>query len=300
MTSIKSFKSIAYWTLPPGIQNTLQTIYRNKIRRQHINPELTEIESAARKNSIFKNKHSGERCFILATGPSIKEQDLSVLQGELCIAVSHFFLHKDIKIINPQYHILAPYHSPFNFKTLEKVFDGFNECYSDDTIYLFGHRIYDYSIFNFLKKYPERNRKNAYFINYSSSQSLDENNYNEPQNWDISKSPFEIRTVVYIAIQVALYMGCKEIYLIGCDHDYLNDTNRITNHHFYKEEDGVSDAEHLSSFTTERWFKEYYLRWKQYRLMGEYAKSQGCQIFNATKGGMLDVFPRVKITDIAK
>ena len=80
--------------------------------------------------------------------------------------------------------------------------------------------------------------------------------------------------------------------------DYLKDVERVTNHHFYREEDGVSDAEHLGSFTLERWFLEYYLRWKQYRLMREYLESKGVRVFNATTGGMLDVFPRVDLASL--
>ncbi|GJD21806.1 hypothetical protein RIVM261_067620 [Rivularia sp. IAM M-261] len=290
-------KSIAYWTLPPGIQNNLPGIYRRTIKKL-TNINLAEVEMLAKKNSLLKNKHHGERCFILATGPSIKEQDLSLLKGEICIGVSHFFLHKDIKIIRPQYHVLAPYHYPFNFDTLTKVFDGLNEHYSEDVNYFFGHTHYEYSIFNFLKENPQVRKKNTYFINYCYSQVLNEHNYKNNNIWNICNSPFAIRTVIYIAIQIALYMGCKQIYLLGCDHDYLNDTNRVTNHHFYKEEDGISDAEHLSYFTTERWFEEYYLRWHQYRLMREYAELKGCQIFNATKGGMLDVFRRVDLSKL--
>ena len=266
----QSFSETAHWTLPPGIQQIIRNIYR-KAQTQYSNPEVKEIASIAKNNSIFKNKHQGDRCFILATGPSINQQNLSWLKGELCFAVSHFFLHQDIKAILPKYQILAPYHSPFNFQTLEKVFRGFDVNYSKDVTYFFGHRPYDYSIYNFLQKNSQYQRKNSYFINYSYSQALNEKNYLDTNIWDISRSPFQIRTVIYSAIQIAIYMGCKQIYLLGCDHDYLNDIGRVTNHHFYKEEKGVSDVEHLSSFTTERWFEEYYLRWKQYRLMKEYA-----------------------------
>lgn len=301
MNTKNSLKTIAYWTLPQGIQTTIRDIYRQTRKSYHQQDSKTyAVASMAKKNSIFKNKHQGERCFILATGPSVNKQDLSILKGELCFAVSHFFLHKDIKIIAPKYHILAPYHYPFDFQTLEKVFSGFNSHYSKDVTYFFGYRPYDYSIYDFLQTKPQYKRENSYYINYSNSQALDRNNYLNSEVWNICYSPFEIRTVIYSAIQTAIYMGCKEIYLIGCDHDYLNDTTRVTNHHFYKEEDGVSDAEHLKSFSTEKWFEEYYFRWKQYRLMKEFANLNNIKIFNATQGGMLDVFPRVKLSTLFK
>uniref|UniRef100_B8HNB5 6-hydroxymethylpterin diphosphokinase MptE-like domain-containing protein n=1 Tax=Cyanothece sp. (strain PCC 7425 / ATCC 29141) TaxID=395961 RepID=B8HNB5_CYAP4 len=291
-------KSVAYWTLPPGVQDSLKGMYRLSSAGNHNSSTTAEVDLIARNNAQFRDIHKGERCFILATGPSINQQDLSVLKNELCIAVSHFFLHQDIKVINPKYHVLAPYHPPFNFETIKTVFEGFIKNYSDEMIYFFGHSPYEYSVFNFLKQSSFYRLKNTHFINYIDGKVLDEDNYTDDEVWDISRAPFKIRTVIYSAIQLALYMGCREIYLIGCDHDYLNDTSRVTNHHFYKEEDGVSDAQHLSSFTTERWFEEYYLRWKHYRLMREYARLKNCKIINATHGGMLDVFPRVELTKI--
>lgn len=296
--SIKNhLKPVAYWTLPPGIKNTILEIYQNIIIRK-TDPYLTEIKSLAKKNSLFKNKHHGERCFILATGPSITEQDLSLLKGELCIAVSSFFMHKDIKKINPQYHVIPPNHPPFTFDKYYHYFKGFNNYYSDEMIYFFGYRPYKFSVLNFLKQYPEEKIKNIYFLNYCLSKQLNKINYKQSNIWDICKCPFGVRTVIYTAIQIAFYMGCKQIYLLGCDHDYLNNTSQITNRHFYKDEDTVSDVEHLKGVTQERWFQGYYHLWLEYRLMREYLNLNGCQIYNATKGGMLDVFPRVEFANI--
>lgn len=291
-------KSLSYWTLPPGIKDTLVSFYSKRVGNNDFDLEQTVLKELVAENSKFKNIHYGERCFILATGPSIQTQDLLPLQDELCIAVSQFFLHKNINIISPKYHVLAPTHAPFNFDDLNKIFDGLTQSYKNDVTCFLGYSSYIYSNYRFIEKYPQYKNDKQYFIDYSMSKSLNESNYCNDEIWKIDKRPFSIRTVIYSAIQVALYMGCKEIYLIGCDHDYLNDTSRVTNHHFYKEEEGISDAEHLNSFTTERWFEEYYFRWRQYRLIREYAQSINCQIFNATQGGMLDVFPRVKLEEI--
>ncbi len=285
----------AYWTLPPGIECFLRGAVES-IKSHRKSEKKTALSTNS--NVSLKGRHKGARCFILATGPSIQEQDLSILEGELCIAVSHFFLHKDIQKISPRYHVLAPYHPPFSFADLYKVFSGFDETYKEDVTYVFGHIPYEFSVYNFLQKYKKFKKDNVYFIDYSESKALDEENHLLPSMWDLAKSPFQIRTVIYTAIQLAAYLGCNEIYLLGCDHDYLLDTNRVTNHHFYAEEKGVSDAEHLSAFTTERWFEEYYFRWKQYRLMCEYLNGSGCDIYNSTHGGMLDVFPRRRLSDV--
>lgn len=272
------------------------------IKRKIFNPVKERkpgFQKLAKENTKFKNLHKGERVFILATGPSIKTQNLKPLKNEYCIAVSHFHLHDDIKIINPLYHVLAPQHPPFTFKDSSKYFKDFHNAYDhqNTTIFL-GLTNYKYNYLNLLSQYPELSYPRLKYLDYSASRQIDENNFSDDSIWDISKTPFTIRTIIYSAIQVAAYMGFSEIFLIGCDHDYLQDISRTTNHHFYKEEKGISDKEHLEQFTRERWFFEYYMRWKQYRLMNEYAQSKGIKIFNATNGGMLDVFERVNLKDI--
>lgn len=250
------------------------------------------------KNKSFYKRHSGERCFILATGPSINNQDLSVLSNEYCISVSMFFLHELASVIKPKYHVGAPWHAPFDFDSIRTYLSQAKKYSYPDVHYFFGHRSYQYSLSRFFEKYPETKLNNYSFVNYDCGISLNENNYLSEFLWDISGSPFSPRTSVYMAIQVAFYMGFKDIYLIGVDHDYLDDVKRVEGHHFYDESNGVSDVEHLSQFNTERWFKEYYLRWRDYRLMSTYLTRHGVNIYNATDGGMLDVFPRVKFEEL--
>ncbi|MCC6253171.1 MAG: hypothetical protein IT238_12000 [Bacteroidia bacterium] len=275
------------YLVPPGYLKLIR-------KKEAVNMEAKFDNKLFEENLKFKNLHQGERCFILASGPSIRTQDLKKLQNELCIAVSHFHLHDDIRIIRPQYHVLAPQHAPFNFNDSSKYFIDFKEQYKDINPHIFlGLTNYAYNYFELLKHKPNLVVPHLHYLNYAALLSIDENNYLNDEIWDITKDLFGQRTVIYGAIQLAVYMGVKQIYLLGADHDYLNDTKRTTNHHFYKEEKGISDKEHLSDFSSEKWFYEYYMRWKQYRLMNEYCVSKGVQIFNATNGGMLDVFERV-------
>ncbi|MFW6145873.1 MAG: hypothetical protein ACOC7R_00910 [Planctomycetota bacterium] len=294
MQSVKRLARFALrWCAPEGVADLL----RRARDRVAVDPPTLPADVIAR-NAELTGRHAGRRCFILATGPSIRTQDLSPLADELCIAVSHFFLHPDIRRIRPAYHVLAPYHPPFDFDALDTVFDGFDAHYDDKVCFIFGHRPYEYSVWDYLRQYPRRRRAHQYFIDYGRSEQLLDANHTRPAVWDLTARPFEPRTVLYVAIQAAASMGCREIVLLGCDHDYLADMTRVTNHHFYREEDGVSDVEHLSGFTTERWFEEYHFRWRQYRLMRRALAARGITITNATVGGMLDVFPRADLADL--
>jgi len=290
--NIKNF--LINWVFPKGYIGLYQKI--NKKTKADIFPQ-----ALFKPNEKFRNIHKGKRCFILASGPSIKNQDLSPIYGEICIAVSHFHLHDDIKKINPKYHVLAPQHYPFNFSDSSKYFNDFKESYKNINPNIFlGLTNYEFNYLNLLKKHPELKVPNIHYLNYSEFISLSEENHLNEKIWDISENLFIQRTVIYGALQISIYMGFSEIYLIGVDHDYLNDITRTTNHHFYAEEKGISDKTHLDQFDLEYWFLEYHLRWKQFRLIENYCKEKQIKIYNATEGGMLDVFERKNLKSIFK
>ncbi|MEI9919951.1 MAG: hypothetical protein WDO14_14315 [Bacteroidota bacterium] len=294
---------IRNWLVPPGYLRIARSIIGEEKKIEK--PGVFQLPGASANLETFRGGNKQQRCFILATGPSIKTQDLSRLKGENCIAVSWFHLHEHIEAIRPKWHVLAPLHPPFDDKTNQKQFDSLYTIYKDrnDIRFLLGHTDYfDHSYFNYLTKsdsrFSDRFKNETWFLNYSTPGQLDESTYMNESTWDIMKGPFELRTVIYPAIQLAYFLGFSEIILVGCDHDYLSDITRVENHHFYAENKGVSDKEHLSDFSMERWFYEYYMRWKQYRLMREFLSSRSVSIVNATNGGMLNVFQRVKFEEI--
>ena len=67
-------------------------------------------------NQQYRNKHKGERCFILGSGPSVSLEDLKPLRDEALIALNSFYVHHDYKkIFNDQkskYHLIAPLSDP--------------------------------------------------------------------------------------------------------------------------------------------------------------------------------------------
>ena len=76
-----------------------------------MNEQLARHALLAENQKLY-NRHQGERCFILATGPSINSQSLRDLAGQTCISVSNFFVHPDCSAIRPRYHCVAPFHPP--------------------------------------------------------------------------------------------------------------------------------------------------------------------------------------------
>ena len=90
-------------------------------------------------------------------------------------------------------------------------------------------------------------------------------------------------------------MGFSEIYLIGVDHNYsstsftnntINSTEVKTNYF-----EGMPVEIKMSKPNTDG-------STLSFMKAQEYAISHNIRIFNATRGGKLDVFPRVKLEDV--
>ncbi len=295
-TKKQLLRIFVHWFVPPG----LAAFFKRKVR-WHLVPR--DLRRGIENNKAFKNIHKGQRCFILATGPSIATQDLTQLADETCIAVSDFHLHPQAGAIDPEYCVNAPMHAPFDVDAIKVSIGGARRVFSSDTRYFFGHVPYQYSWHSVFRANSALMPMHTHYINYSGSSRLDEFNFRNPGNWDLAGTPFNCMTVVFSAIQLAVYMGFSKIYLLGCDHDYLQRIIRgqgFDDHHFYQDRDAglKGAAQVLESFTLEQWFEQYYFRWMQYRLMLEYARENGQEIVNATNGGMLDVFPRARLDEV--
>jgi len=106
---------------------------------------------------------------------------------------------------------------------------------------------------------------------------------------DITKAVYGGYTVMYDALQIAIYMGYKKIYLIGADFSYLGDPAAKGNH-FYDEKVGdkrmIAGKPHI------------YITLAAMQKAENYAKEHNIEIYNATRGGKLEVFPRVDLDSL--
>ena len=285
---------IAYYINSPFLRRYLKVFFRI-ILPKTLNKKIRN------KNTELKNLHSGETCFILGTGPSINTQDLTKLENKFCIGVGEFFHHKQYKVIAPQYYVQAPNHEPFRCDYALGLVRGVRKLDSNPTIIL-GHTDYKYSFFRCLKSHDYL-ADNIYFVNYQYSNRIGKETVGSEIDWDISKTPFTCKTVIYMALQVAIFMGFKKIVLLGCDHDYIITAlaqKNFDKHHFYEESESSSKGivDFLDGFTLLRWFREYSERWEDYININNYAISKGVRIINATNGSLLDMFERKKLEDI--
>ena len=105
----------------------------------------------------------------------------------------------------------------------------------------------------------------------------------------------DIQTSAQLAIYLAIYLGCKEIYLLGVDHDWI--LHYGESRHFYDEKQSVLSKsgynEWSSDFGTQ--IKSYANLWKVYGNIAEYANLHDIKIINATPGSLLDIFPKTTL-----
>ena len=238
------------------------------------------------RNIKFKNIHAGERCFILGSGPSIVKQDLKKLQGEIVISQNHFQIHEDIKIIHPMYHCVVPF-----FHSKEFTGDWINWFRSmEERLPLETQMFFHINTRHIL----EENNFFTNRINYLEV-GLDSMTL-ERALVNITRRIMGVPTALSQCLTVALYMGFRKIYLLGCDMDQIGSLIAGEQQRFYgdspitnNEYELKNDEEALA--TGYIWY-HYWLMWKQFILFRKYAERNNSEIINLTDGGILNCYER--------
>ena len=101
---------------------------------------------------------------------------------------------------------------------------------------------------------------------------------------DFSRQCYMGATVTYSCMQLAVYMGFREIYLLGVDFSCAGERN-MKYTHFFEEKTlssvGFPDAILLA-----------------YQAAKRYAEEHNIKIYNATRGGKLEIFERVDFDNL--
>lgn len=207
------------------------------------------------KNRYQKNK----QCFIVATGPSLRVGDLHILEERniFCFGVNSI-LKIEKEWVADAYVASDSYFISNNIKSIEEY---------KSNIKFVGDSCKEY----WIKEYND-----SYKIHVTTSGAkVDFSNKVEQK---VYGGYGNMGTVTYVCIQLAVYLGFSEIYLLGVDCNYVRGSK---NNHFIAEE--IEDnRNHREDAMI-----------KAYEYAKVYADSHGIKIYNATRGGMLEVFERV-------
>ncbi len=240
-----------------------------------------ELTKCGKEILQFKDKYKKHRCFFVGNGPSLKVEDLSILYKN----------NEQTFAFNRIYNIFdkTPWRPTFYISQDEKMLAGCKDVVNNlDLPYKF--------IPIQLKWYYNIHISNAIYFNMKM-QPLE--NPMDKLLW--SKKPasdiYCASTGMYTAAQLAVYMGFTEIYFIGVDHHFhISQNNNGEIIVDDKVKDYFSDKynEDKDSLYIPNTEKSTYT----YIAMKEYCDKQNVSVYNATRGGKLEVFQRVEFDSL--
>jgi hypothetical protein len=228
----------------------------------------------------IKDRHRGDRCFIVATGPSLKVNDVEALRDEITFSVNSI----DRMFINtswrPTYYAL---YDARIFREKKQEHNGIvnldNLCMRESfLVHSLETEIILNAAANKVVLVP------CCFLNNSIKKNITQLWFSKNLLW----GHYDATSVVNFCIQIAQYMGIKEIYLLGVDCNYFGPKQ-----YFDDRRDSKIKNDKLALIQQERMLKGYtFIKTKLDNL--------GIKVFNATRGGGLETFPRVDFDEIIK
>jgi hypothetical protein len=247
-----------------------------------------KIRRLIRANRRFKDLHAGQRCFILGTGPSLKTLSggqIERLKKEIVFGSNSLYKANISDSLTPSYYAL--FDNAYWAEMQDTFLDIRKKYGQGKPVFLTDWRaknvmtrmgIKSQSLFLYSKKYPVD----------SISCRLDKNMYVG-------------HNVVNISILIAIYMGFKEIYLLGCDYSSFVAQE---NNHCYDDVDEVQSCkasfreQYKTSCNLGFYLKNYANITRIHYLIAGFAKKNGVKIINATPNSLLDAYPKKDISTI--
>ena len=240
--------------------------------------------------SSLHNSYRGQRCFIFGNGPSLNQMDLSLFQQEYVWASNRFYLIFDQIDWRPSFYVgidkrvipdIAPDLTQLRINLPEMRFFfplEFREkrvLFSTPNTFWFREQSADYP--------------GIQSISFST---------------DCEKELAPSKTVTISMIQLAVYLGFNPIYLVGCDTSYTVPQTVIREdtqaEYLVSTQDDDPNHFHPGYFGAgKKWHQPHVERMiAHYEQVKIACDALGVNIYNATVGGNLEVFPRVDYKSI--
>jgi len=234
----------------------------------------------------YKNRHKGEKCFLVGNGSSLLPSDLDKIKKHNHVSIACNFIQRifDRTDWRPEYYC----------------------CEELSVVLLNSDFIMNYPMkAKFIKKLLREEDKKL-FSNapedvhfYSGCVSKRDISSN------VAKVIYNGFTVMFTMLQIAMYMGFSEIYLIGVDNTqppgpHTKKFAELQSHFYTEDLDELKRRrELLPKFGfDDDWDKYNNLVNAHYMIARDYAEEHCIKIFNATRGGHLEVFERIDIDEL--
>lgn len=239
------------------------------------------ISGQGRKSKKYlksiKNSYKGERCFIICNGPSLKADDLDKIVNEVSFACNRIYK------IFPETKWRPTFFGMIDEGVMESedVIENVNAIKCKKKFFL------DKGYYASKKIQGDKCYMHAVF----TRKLFDNPKFSD----ELTKRVYSFATVTYMQIQIAAYMGFKEIYLLGADNSYAKEKDKDGNIIIHEGAKSYFGAQ--TNFEN----KVVAATWElnvAFSFAEQYSKQKDFKIFNATRGGMLECFERVNFDSL--
>ena len=290
MRSVKEpIKNVARRVLSDGSYDQLIGLYAKGLC--HIEKyNLASLQNRLRLRR-FHNLYAGRRCFIIANGPSLAQMDLVCLASEITIGSNGLFLIFDKLGFLPTFYTVQDHLVAQGFEKQIRQIRGTTKLFPRELAYCLpqdSDTVYFDLLPDSYQRYLDKHKNDDFRPKFSER---------------LEQGAYDGCTVTYLNLQLAYYIGCRQIYLIGLDHQY----------HLPPDVDARNDMVVTSSSDDVSHFHPNYFgkgfRYttprvdqmeRAYIVAREFAARKGVEIVNATQGGALEVFPRARFENITR
>jgi hypothetical protein len=222
----------------------------------------------AQRNVTLSSYKTSKKCYICGNGPSLKKVNLDELDGDTIVMNDHWRIAPNYQT-PPTYYIVND--NAYGLDSFNERLTGVMECHPDIP-HIIASNIGPAIDARFCKY-----KTNVFYFNPIGK------TYNHKYKIDFTKITYCTWNVVSAAIQLAIYLGYKEICLLGCDYSLF--ASRYLSHAYDKE--GIKipcqivlrDMLYKYTFTTHIHYE-----------IARYAKENGIKIINMTSESLLDAY----------
>ncbi|WDE95973.1 hypothetical protein PQO03_09630 [Lentisphaera profundi] len=235
---------------------------------------------------------SSKKCFIIGSGPSIKDQNLKLIRGHQLIFLNNMFVHEDLISLcdyNDVYLLAAPLHPPQSREEWRSWLKEMNQKVPSSVKLIFGLSDYKDNVKSIIEE-------NNLFKNHAIRYYLPYYYFSANKiSFDFDKFVSLASTASVYAIMFSIYSSVKEVYLLGIDHSYIlyENTSEMRYYssakHQKNEEERCQETADFSA--CRHFFKSTAEIITQYELLGV----NDVQIYSISKSTLLKSFPIVDL-----
>lgn len=219
----------------------------------------------------YKNVHQGKRCFIIAMGSSLTIEDLELLKDEITFGMNSIVKVFEKTDFRPTYYGIQDH---LVYADLEKeILTSYKEA---ENIFVSDRIKWHFKIGNHWNVFPLN-------MSYHAYQRWFHKRFYAKFSDDIYRRVYSGFSITYSLIEIAVYMGVTEIYLIGADCNFdINKKNHFVEHNVVDASLDNSNERNIAGYMAAK----------------KYADANNIKIYNATRGGRLEVFERVNVDEM--